>query len=164
MKRNLLAYTAVTLFLLASVFFVWVIYNQNNYISQLAQDISQIVVGESKLTQDSSYKVYSQEDFNNLVGKKVVGLYFFANWSEVSREQDLINSQIDLKSLDAALFKVHILDSQTSQDTTNISKKYSVEKESTLVILDKNGAVSYKSEGLFTLETIINEIKKAGDR
>lgn len=112
----------------------------------------------------SVYEQYTKERYDlALKEKRVLVLYFTANWCEDCRSQDILNKEAleSLISEGAVGLTIHILDSEATTETANLAKKFSVTKENTFVILDPNGAVFSKTTGDMSKEALINEIKRA---
>lgn len=109
------------------------------------------------------YKNYSKEDYDvALKEKRVVLLFFISNWcNECSKQNNLnIEAFSELKDLGTLGLNIHILDSETTTETDALAKKFGVTKENTFVILDKNGAVSFKFTGELSKDELISKIKE----
>lgn len=117
-----------------------------------------------ELTASSNYKKFSQAEYENALGeKKVVLLYFFANWCPICREQEPINLQVfeSLKNESEIVgFRVNILDSEETSETKALASQFEVTYQHTYVILDKNGEVRYKYTGPLSFESVRSEILK----
>ena len=115
----------------------------------------------------SFYKTYSLDEYNKALDQKqVVLLYFTANWSEDCKNQDLKNEEL-IRSLDSqgvAGFYVHVLDSQSTNETMQLAKKFDVEKENTFIIVDKNGVLYFRHTGLLEENILKQKLMEAGDR
>ncbi len=109
----------------------------------------------------SIYIDYSKEVYEKALNEKTVILMFFtANWCEECNKMDeLINESLANLTREGVVgIKIHILDSETTTETTALSKKYSVNKEGSVVILDKNGAISYKQTGNIEKEILTQKL------
>lgn len=112
----------------------------------------------------SIYEDYTKELYDTaLKEKRVLVLFFTANWCPICREQEPVNQELfdNLTTAGVVALKVHILDSETTDETDALAKKFDVTYQHTFVILDTNGAVSYKYTGSLEKEEIIRQIEKA---
>lgn len=95
--------------------------------------------------QSSNYKLYSKDTYEQaLKDKKVVMLFFTANWCPICREQEPVNMQVleSLKSDSQIIaFRVHILDNETTKETEELAKKYDVPYQHDFVIIGPSGKV-----------------------
>jgi len=98
----------------------------------------------------SSYEDYTDEYFQKALSeKKIILLYFTANWCPICSEQEPVNKKVieDFKDKGIAARRVHILDSQTTGETDALAKKFDILYQHTYLILDKNGVVYFKYNG-----------------
>lgn len=103
-----------------------------------------------------NYKDYSRKEYEKAMAeKKIIALYFTANWCPICREQELINMEA-LEDLgeDILALRVHILDSEETDETKALAEKYGVTYQHTYVILKPSGEVSSKYTGPLTKEEI----------
>lgn len=108
---------------------------------------------EQEVTTDlgpSVYENYSVTEYDRALSEgRVLVLFFTANWCPICREQEPKNVNV-FNSLDKSgvvALKVHVLDSETTEETDALAKKFDVLNQHTFVFLDKNGAVFYKFTG-----------------
>lgn len=165
MKKTILFTVLLILFLS----FVALIFNafqlQKGYFGnkEKASSESNVIQTDEKIITPSFYKDYSKEDYDlALKDKRVLVLYFTSNWCKECLEQDNLNSSVfsDLYEEGIVGLRIHILDSETTQETDALAKKFDVTKEQSIVILDKSGAVKYKNVGIITNEKLKEEIMK----
>ncbi len=137
---------------------------QKNYFnSKKAVVIDDVKNEEVNNVTPSVYKSYSKDDYDiALKEKRVILLFFTSNWcKECSKQNDLNNEAFsELKDLGTLGLNIHILDSETTTETDALAKKFGVTKENTFVILDKNGAVSFKFTGELSKDGLISKIKE----
>lgn len=98
----------------------------------------------------SVYEDYTKVVYDNAIENgRVVFLYFTANWCPICREQEPVNRAVfeKLDGVGVAGLRVHILDSETTDETESLARKFDVNYQHTHVILDANGAVFYKYTG-----------------
>lgn len=104
-----------------------------------------------------NYKDYSREEYEKAVAeKKTIVLYFTANWCPICREQEPINMETfdEINDKDVIALRVHILDSQETEETKALAEKYEVTYQHTYVILKPGGEVSSKYTGPLSKEEI----------
>ena len=113
-------------------------------------------------SQISNYRNYSVEEFEKAKAEgKVVMLYFTANWCPTCRVQIPVNEEA-FKEFEndenVAIFKVHILDSVTTDETERLAKEYGVRLQHTFIILDSGGEVVFTHTGPLVKEDIVKEL------
>ncbi|MBL7036597.1 cupredoxin domain-containing protein [Candidatus Microgenomates bacterium] len=109
----------------------------------------------------SVYEDYTAEAYDEALKEgRVVFLYFTANWCPICREQEPINREVfeNLSKVGVVGLRVHILDSETTDETESLAKKFDVNYQHTYVILDSLGAVNYKYTGPLEKSVIIEKI------
>lgn len=109
----------------------------------------------------STYSDYSSESLNQaLSDKRVVFMFFTSNWCNECKGQDEINNEILTGLTNGGIFgaRIHILDSETTTETSALAKKYGVDRENTMVILDTNGAIQFKNTGEIEPEILLQKL------
>lgn len=112
----------------------------------------------------SVYEDYTKELYDKALSEnRVVVLYFTANWCPICRDQEPVNVQVfdELTTEGVVGLRVHILDSETTDETNALAQKFDVIYQHTFVILDTNGAVDYHYTGPQEKELIISKIRSA---
>lgn len=119
---------------------------------------------EEENTVKSVYEDYSKDVLDKgILERRVVVLYFIANWCGDCLNQDATNwSAITSQMANDGIvgLRVHILDSQSTTETSNLSKKYGASKENTFVVLDENGAVKLRHTGFLSEADLVNMVKR----
>lgn len=108
----------------------------------------------------SFYRDYSKEDYDLALNEeRVLVLFFTANWCTDCILQEEINSEVFSNLAEGVVgLEIHILDSETTTETDALAKKFDVTKESSFVILDRNGAVSTKYVGSLSSDLLKTKI------
>lgn len=149
-------------------FFLNVYDLQKNYFGQKTNTEMSTELKEDKTVyRPSTYSNYSSQEFNDaLLNSRVIFLYFTSNWCLECSEQDMFNIQInsEMKSEGVVGLRVHILDSETTTETDALAKKFDITKENSFVILNKDGAVSFRNIGSISKEELMQNIKRAGEQ
>lgn len=112
----------------------------------------------------SVYEDYSSAVYDKaLKEKRVLVLYFTANWCPICREQEPVNRAVfDALDKEGVVgLRVHILDSETTDETDALAKKFDVVYQHTIVVLDSNGAVYYRYTGPLEEEVVRGKILEA---
>ncbi len=169
-KRFILILVLLIIFLSLSAFFFNVYTLQSNYFSNRNNNDSAIEdVKEVENTNNDSpsvYTSYSEDIYNKaILEKRVIVLFFNANWCDNCIKQSAVNSEVfnELTRNGVVGLESHILDSETTTDLDGLAKKFDVRKESTFIILDKNGAVVYRYTGTLDKELLKTKIMEVGD-
>lgn len=105
----------------------------------------------------SVYQDYNKELLESAVkNNQVILLYFTSNWCNECSLQDSLNKEVfdELVSEGLVGLKIHILDSETTTETDALAKKYDAIKEQSFVLLDKKGAVYFKTVGVLEKEVL----------
>lgn len=115
------------------------------------QGVSEVVKEQGLVIATSNYKDYSAFEYETAKKDgKVILLYFTANWCPICREQEPVNQEV-LKELEGSpevvAFRIHILDSETTEETEKLAEEFGVTYQHTFIVLDKNGNVSSKYTG-----------------
>lgn len=103
---------------------------------------------------------FSQADYEKaLTSKKVVALFFFANWCPTCKKEfPLMQSAFDsLKTNDVVGFRVNYNDNETSGDEKALAREFGVAYQHTKVFL-KNGERVLKSPETWNEERYVEEI------
>lgn len=126
----------------------------------LSQKQSQTILNSGKnedINKQSTYNNYSKNDYDLAInGNKIILLYYFSNWCGDCNIQNNINSEVynELQDNNIVGFKIHILDSETTLESDALAKKFSVNKEQTFILLDRNGVVNYKNTGILNKDLL----------
>ena len=152
MRKGILVFALLIIFLAFSVFLINAYLKQKNYSKNLQNNSSPepLVNDVVEKTMPSVYTEYSKDTFDKAQSfRQVVVLYFTSNWCQECIKQDQVNTQAfeGLPKEGVIGLKVHILDSETTIETDALAKKFDVTKEQSFVILDKNGAVFFRFTG-----------------
>lgn len=110
-----------------------------------------------------NYKDYSKEEYEKALAEdRVIMLYFTANWCPICREQEPVNMEaLEALGEDALALRIHILDSQETEETKALAEEYGVSYQHTFVFLDPEGGVSSKYTGPLTKEDLTARILAA---
>ncbi len=170
MKKFILIFVlAVLLISFAAAFYLFagkLKTGQPSPVQPLATEFGENTVPEANTDRGISvYEDYSAEIYEKaLTEDRVVVLYFTANWCEICRTQEEINTKVfsGLTTDGVVALRIHILDSEATIDTENLAKKFSIAKENTSVILNSDtGAIVYKFTGLLEDGALIEKIIEA---
>lgn len=110
----------------------------------------------------SVYEDYTQDKLDDALNQgRVVFLHFTANWCQDCISQDNVNTKVvaQLPTQGVVGLRVHILDSESTTETSNLAKKFSVGKENSIIVLNKVGAVSFRNIGNISLEVLKEKIE-----
>lgn len=170
MKKFILVFIlAVLLISFAAAFYLFAGKLKSSQLSSpqpLATEFEGSVTPEVNTDRGASvYEDYSPEVYERArTEDRVIVLYFTANWCEICRTQEEINTKVftGLTKDGVVALRIHILDSESTVDTENLAKKFSIAKENTLVILNSDtGAIVYKFTGLLEDGAMIEKIIEA---
>lgn len=164
MRKFILAFILSILFISFGAFLLNAYMLQKNYFGQSKNNNNfHEAIDDAVIVPKSVYLQYSKEDYDKaLKENRVILLYFTSNWCKECRDQASINSLVmeDMLYQSIVGLDIHILDSETTTETDALAKKFDVTKESTLVILDKTGAVVFKYTGDITSEMLKSKIQE----
>jgi len=119
--------------------------------------------------QDSDYPVnyidYSAEAFQKARNDgKVVMLYFTANWCPTCNAQEPVNveafKQIENES-DIVVFKIHILDSETTDETEELADEFGVRLQHSYVLINPQGEVVFTHTGPLVKDDLVKNLLNA---
>lgn len=152
MKKFILIFVLSVIFLLFVVFFIQSFLLQKTYFENNIHNPDQTIENKSIINEEtpSTYNTFSIEAYDfAIANNKILFLYFTSNWCQQCLGQDqLIHSLLKELTREGIVgLSIHILDSETTFETDAFAKKFEVLKEGTIVILDKNGVLSYKNSG-----------------
>jgi thiol:disulfide interchange protein len=110
----------------------------------------------------TNYRDYSVSELEKAKNdRKVVMLYFTANWCPTCRAQEPVNVEAfnELEDdEDIVIFKIHILDSDTTDETEKLAEEYGVRLQHTFIVLDPNGEVVFTHTGPLVKDDIVSEL------
>ena len=162
MPKFILFFVLFILFISFGAFFFNVYNLQSNYFknkNKVNPTPQEIVALDIEIP--SLYTNYSKLEYDKaLLTKRVVVLFFTANWCNLCIDQDIVNKEVldSLTKEGVVGLKIHILDSQTTTESDLLAKKFDVTKENSYVLLDKNGAVGFKHTGNITNDLLRTKI------
>ena len=162
MKKFILFFTLSLLLVAFGAFFINTYELQKDYFQSKFKKQEDIKVQDVvENIKPSAFIAYTKEQYDlALSEKRVLVLFFTSNWCKECLEQESILQDI-FKSLDkegVVGFSIHILDSETTTETDALAKKFDVTKESSFVILNKDGSVGYRYTGSLSNEALKNKI------
>jgi len=165
MRKFILFLILTIILLIFTTFFVKVYIEQKNYFNSkkslvIIETSTPVVSNEAP----SIYKNYSKEDYDMALSeKRITVLFFTSNWCSDCLVQEIVNNEtfLSLKTEGLIGLQIHILDSETTIETDALAKKFGVTRESTFIILDKNGAINSKYTGSIAKELLFEKILKA---
>ncbi|MFC1710331.1 TlpA family protein disulfide reductase [Patescibacteria group bacterium] len=113
----------------------------------------------------SNYIDFNAQKLSDALGEgKTIMLYFTANWCPTCRVQEPINVEA-FKELegdsDIVIFMVHILDSETTDETEKLAKEYDVRLQHSYVLINSQGEVVFTHTGPLTKSDLLENISKA---
>ena len=113
----------------------------------------------------SNYRLYSPAEYEKAKEeKKVIMLYFTANWCPICREQEPFNMEA-LEALsndkDTIAFRIHILDSETTPEGEKLADEFAVRYQHTTIILNSEGAITSTTTGPLTKEELTQKLLAA---
>ncbi|MBI3412829.1 MAG: thioredoxin family protein [Candidatus Aenigmarchaeota archaeon] len=94
---------------------------------------------------------------------KVIHLYFYANWCPICAEErpKIFAAYNKLNYTDVVGYEVHYNDNEVTNDDLYAARLFQIPYQHTTVILNKKGAVSFKSFAAIGTERLISEIERA---
>lgn len=113
----------------------------------------------------TKYIRYNKADYDLARSqKKVVFLYFLANWCPICRADrpGILEAFEGLDDPDAVGFEVHYNDDETNSEDEAAAKQFNVVYQHTAIVIAPDGSESYRSLSGIDRDTIISEIAKAG--
>lgn len=167
MKKYILILVLSILFLIFILFFYKVYLLQKDYFNNKNKPVEVIEENPTQVetSNPSVYKDYTKEDYDKaLAEKRVLVLFFTSNWCQECLSQDFLNQEVfgELDNKGVVGLRLHVLDSETTIESDAVAKKFDVTKESSFVILDKNGVVYEKLVGSTTKGDLNKVILDAG--
>ena len=159
-RRPLVVVVVLLLIVVAAAF----MYRQKTLQNKQAPVEQNSISEQAEDKETSNYKLYSGREFENALNQnKVVVLYFAANWCPICREQEPINLEV-MEGLEedeeVVMFKVHILDNQTTDEGEKLAQKYAVVYQHTFVIIG-SGEVVEKHTGPLMKDDLAGKITQA---
>lgn len=164
MKKTILFVVLFIIFASFSSFIYSAFIKQKEYfeIKEVNQNVEDGNTSEFSVS-PSIYQDYGDEILSkSLLENRVILLYFTSNWCDECLKQDAVNKEVfDLLDNEGIIgLKIHTLDSETTQETDALAKKYEVSKEQSFVILDKKGAIAFKHVGILDKDLLKRELLK----
>ncbi|MBI2671416.1 thioredoxin family protein [Candidatus Woesearchaeota archaeon] len=111
----------------------------------------------------TKYLRYNKEDFEKAKQEnKVIFLYFYANWCGICKaERPNIFKAFNEMNYESVIgFEIHFNDDETTKEDKEISKELGIAYQHTIIIINKEGELSYKSLSPLSKEKIKEEISK----
>lgn len=129
------------------------------------QSSSTAGVGGPDTVESPNYVLWDKDAYSaaRTAGKTVV-LYFTANWCPTCREQEPINKQAFAELVDdpsVAIFRVHILDSETTKETEQLADDLGVRYQHTYIIFAPSGREEFRYTGEITQANLLAAIDSA---
>lgn len=163
MKKFILFFVLSLLFVSFVAFLLNAFNLQKDYFESKNKDReseANILVEEEDV-KPSQYTDYSKEDYETAIKEKnILVIYFTSNWCQECIDQDAVNTQVfsEITANGVIGQRVHILDSESTTETTALAKKYDVTKEQSIVIVDKSGVTTFKHVGVLSKEMLTQKI------
>lgn len=130
-----------------------------------AADRARTTSSDEKQNYPGNYMDFSTDEYEKAKRDgKVVLLYFMANWCSTCRAQEPINLKAfeELKDdNEIAIFKIHILDSETTEVNEELADEFGVRLQHTYVILNRQGEVAFTHTGPLVKEDIVSNLLEA---
>lgn len=119
----------------------------------------------STATQDirnaNNYRDFNQGEYEKAKSEgKTVMLYFTANWCPTCKAQEPVNVEVfkELESNDnVVIFKVHILDSETTEIGEDLADEFGVRLQHTYVLLGPEGEETFRHTGPLTKKDLLEQ-------
>jgi thiol:disulfide interchange protein len=126
---------------------------------------SQVTSSEENQNRSDNYLDFSTSEYEKARGEgKTVMLYFTANWCPTCRAQEPVNLEAfeEFKDdNDIVIFKIHILDSETTEENEDLADEFGVRLQHTYIILNPQGEVAFTHTGPLVKEDIIKNLLAA---
>lgn len=136
---------------------------ENNGSTAVDRERAQTTVRQG--SSPSNYVDYSADDYEKARSEgKVVMLYFTANWCPTCNAQEPINLEAFKEvegDADIVIFKTHILDSETTDETEGLADEFEVRLQHTFVIINPSGEVVFTHTGPLVKEDIVKNLLEA---
>ncbi|MFZ3301542.1 MAG: thioredoxin domain-containing protein [Microgenomates group bacterium] len=165
MKKFILFFVLSLLLISFGAFLINAYQLQKNYFDSKnkPEQANQTEDNTEVIEKQSFYKDYAKVDYDlALKDKSVLVLYFTSNWCDECLSQDKTIadyfSNLDTKGIVG--LRIHILDSETTTETDALAKKFDITKESSLIILNKDGSLAFKNTGKLSTEVLSQKIKE----
>jgi thiol:disulfide interchange protein len=117
---------------------------------------------EQKSNYPSNYLDFSSGEYEKAREEgKVVMLYFMANWCPTCKAQEPVNLEAfrELeKDDDIIVLKIHILDSETTDETEQLAEEYGVRIQNTFVIINSGSEVVFTHTGPLVKEDLVKNL------
>ncbi len=113
---------------------------------------------------NAKYVSFTQEEYNTARQEgKVILLEFYALWcpSCVAQEPIVQEAFTKIENKNVIGFRVNYNDSETNENEKELAKEFGISLQHTHVVLNSKGKVTKKAIGMWSEETIIEEINKA---
>lgn len=164
MNSRLLIIIAAVLILIGAAFFIFGGSGEGE--KKAVEDSGQT---QEKASQEpnnpKNYVGYSSDSYEKAKEEgKVVMLYFTANWCPTCQAQEPVNIKAfeELKEdSDIVIFKIHILDSETTDEAEELAEEFKVRLQHTYVIIDPAGEVVFTHTGPLIKDDIIKNLLAA---
>ena len=120
--------------------------------------------GEKIAGSTTPYIRYNDADFDKArESGKAIYLYFYANWCPICTQErpNIFTAFNEMKNENAIGFEVHFNDDKTTDEDRNKARELGVSYQHTTIILDKKGAVFFRSLTPIDTEEIKLKIKEA---
>lgn len=108
--------------------------------------------------ESNNYQLWDRDEYEQARAEgKIIMLYFTANWCPICREQEPVNMSTlqDLASdSEIIAFRVHILDSETTDETEALAEEFDVPYQHTTVIIGPSGEIVDKYTGPLSAEDL----------
>ena len=128
----------------------------------ITQDIQETA---EEVTNMSNYVDFNQQEYEaSLAEGKVVLLYFTANWCPTCRQQELVNADLFQRlesDEEVIVYKVHILDDETTEQGEALATEYGVRLQHSFVLIGSGGEVVFTHTGPLTESDLETELMQA---